>query len=181
MLTNFSNRDARFAKIYHWIGIAFVCIVSVPLHFLYEWSGELPAAGLFAPINESIWEHLKLVFWPLLLWWGIGYVLFKNSKNLSRYKWFTAAAVSAFLSMAVIVAWYYTWTGGFHIESPVIDIGSLFIAVPIGQLVAIHVYRVVEPRMIYLILAGAFFVVFSGMFFLFTFFAPDFPIFIPPT
>ena len=35
------------------------------LHFLYEW---LPSAitALFSPVNESLWEHVKLVFWPLL-------------------------------------------------------------------------------------------------------------------
>ena len=35
------------------------------LHFLYEW---LPNAvtALFSPVNESLWEHVKLVFWPFL-------------------------------------------------------------------------------------------------------------------
>ena len=35
------------------------------LHFLYSW---LPctAAALFSPIRESLWEHIKLLFWPYL-------------------------------------------------------------------------------------------------------------------
>ncbi len=35
------------------------------LHFLYE---ALPnaATALFSPVNESLWEHGKLVFWPYL-------------------------------------------------------------------------------------------------------------------
>ncbi|MCI8303494.1 MAG: hypothetical protein HFF52_02590 [Lawsonibacter sp.] len=35
------------------------------LHFLYDWC---PNAGtaLFSPVNESLWEHIKLVFWPYL-------------------------------------------------------------------------------------------------------------------
>ena len=35
------------------------------LHFLYEWQPNAVTA-LFSPINESIWEHIKLVFWPYL-------------------------------------------------------------------------------------------------------------------
>lgn len=35
------------------------------LHFVYQW---FPCAltGLFSPINESLWEHTKLILWPYL-------------------------------------------------------------------------------------------------------------------
>lgn len=54
------------------LGLIVVCFLSIPLHFFYDWTGENTFIGLFAPINESIWEHLKLVFWPLLVWWTVG-------------------------------------------------------------------------------------------------------------
>ena len=37
------------------------------LHFVYEWSGSAVIVGLFAPVNESVWEHIKLLFFPGLL------------------------------------------------------------------------------------------------------------------
>ena len=86
MISSFSNVDKEFAKKYSWIGILVVCLASIPLHFLYDWSGEMTIISLFVPINESIWEHLKLVFWPLLLWWGFGYLVFRDRKKLSRIK-----------------------------------------------------------------------------------------------
>lgn len=181
MKTVTADTDGRFVKRYHWLGIIVICVASVPLHFLYEWLGELAVVGVFAPINESIWEHLKLVFWPLLLWWEVGYLIFQNSKSLSLTKWATAAMTSIFFSMAFIVSWYYTWLGAFAIESSIIDIGSLFIAVPIAQLLGIHVYQVVKPRKAYLILATLFFLLFAAMFIVFTFESFDFPIFIPPS
>lgn len=180
MLATFSKQDKQFAKTYHWIGIVVVCIASVPLHFLYDWSGELSIIGMLAPLNESIWEHLKLVFWPLLLWWGFGYLFFQNKEKLSLEKWFTAAGISIFISMVFIVSWYYTWVNGIGIESSIIDIGSLFIAVPIAQLLGIHVYRVVQPRKTYLIIAALFLILFAGMLIWFTFNTPNMPIFIPP-
>ena len=108
MKATYSTPTKEFAKVYHWIGIVVVCIASVPLHFLYDWVGELSIVGMFTPINESIWEHLKLVFWPLLLWWGAGYLIFRNKKDLSLEKWFTAGGMSIFISMIFIVSWYYT-------------------------------------------------------------------------
>ncbi len=38
----------------------------VLLHFLYDWSGHSPFAAWLAPVSESAWEHLKLLFFPLL-------------------------------------------------------------------------------------------------------------------
>ena len=179
MKATYSTPTKEFAKVYHWIGIVVVCIASVPLHFLYDWVGELSIVGMFTPINESIWEHLKLVFWPLLLWWGAGYLIFRNKKDLSLEKWFTAGGMSIFISMIFIVSWYYTWVNGLGIESSIIDIGSLFIAVPLAQLIGIHVYRVVQPRKIYLVIATLFLILAAGMFIWFTFDTPDMPIFIP--
>ena len=42
-------------------------LLGVVFHFIYGWSGENGVAGLFFPVNESTWEHLKLIFFPILL------------------------------------------------------------------------------------------------------------------
>jgi hypothetical protein len=175
-----TNIDKNFVKKYSWLGILVVCVLSVPFHFLYEWLGENAIVGIFFPMNESIWEHLKLVFWPLLFWWGIGFGLYKDKKKLSAQKWLIASATALFTSMVFIVAWYYTWVNAFHVESAIIDIGSLFIAVPLAQLLAIHVYKVVRPRLLYFILAFVFILLFIGFFVWFSFFTPELPLFIPP-
>lgn len=161
------------------LGLIVVCFLSIPLHFFYDWTGENTFIGLFAPINESIWEHLKLVFWPLLVWWTVGFIFYKK-EGLSFNKWFTAAAAAIFLSMFVIVAWYYIWKGALAVESTAVDLSALFIAVSIGQLVAIHVYRVITPRTLYMVLALLFIAVTGAAFIGFTLAPPDFPIFMPP-
>lgn len=55
-------------KRYALIGIFFVIIAGFPAHFLYEWTGKNRLAGLFTPVNESVWEHMKLLFFPMLLY-----------------------------------------------------------------------------------------------------------------
>ena len=54
------------------LGIIFTVITGTLLHFVYDLSNGNPVVGLFAPINESVWEHLKLLFYPATLWITIG-------------------------------------------------------------------------------------------------------------
>lgn len=50
-------------------GAIFVMVFSGTLmHFFYDWSGKNPIVALFAPYNESTWEHLKLLFFPVLIY-----------------------------------------------------------------------------------------------------------------
>lgn len=58
-----------------------------------------------------------------------------------------------------------------------IHVGSLFVAVPIGQLLAIHVYRVVQPRRVYQVLSFLLLILFGVMFIYFTFVTPDISLF----
>ena len=45
----------------------FISVLGVLLHFTYEWSGDNAVVGLFSAVNESTWEHLKLLSFPFLL------------------------------------------------------------------------------------------------------------------
>ena len=50
------------------IGILFVIITGTLSHFFYDWSGNSRIAGFVTPVNESVWEHMKLLFFPMLLY-----------------------------------------------------------------------------------------------------------------
>jgi len=50
------------------IGILFVIATGSLAHFLYDWTGNNYIIGLFTPVNESLWEHMKLVFFPMLIY-----------------------------------------------------------------------------------------------------------------
>lgn len=49
-------------------GILFVLVTGSLAHFLYVWTGDNPVVGLFTPVNESVWEHMKLLFFPMLIY-----------------------------------------------------------------------------------------------------------------
>lgn len=55
-------------KIATIIGVIFVIAAGSLAHFLYHWLGEGFIIGLFTPVNESVWEHMKLLFFPMLIY-----------------------------------------------------------------------------------------------------------------
>ena len=69
--------------IYEIIGTAFIIFLGSALHFTYEFSGRFDFIGVFSAVNESVWEHLKLAFWPSLIWILIEYLPVKSSQTTS--------------------------------------------------------------------------------------------------
>lgn len=85
----------------------FVALLGVFLHFAYELSGNNPIVGLFALVIESVWEHLKLLFFPMLLLtiWDL-FTSYRNNLNF-----LPARTIGILAGMAFIVVVYYTVTG----------------------------------------------------------------------
>lgn len=171
--------SVRFVRIYHFFGIFVILLVAGPLHFVYEWSGEYFLVSLVAPVNESIWEHLKMVYWPTMMWWVLGFMLFRNRYRLSAMRWFQSMAVSVIFGLLGIVLWYYTWAGAFGVEASWVNFSSM-VSVVIGQLLAIHVYRVVKPRWIYFVPGMIIVVSLVFMSGYFTYYPPALPMFVSP-
>jgi hypothetical protein len=63
------------------VGMVFIILLGSMLHFTFEWSGNQPIVGVFSAVNESVWEHLKIAFWPALL-----YLIFEYFKRKSHYR-----------------------------------------------------------------------------------------------
>ena len=55
-------------KKYELVGFFFTSILGCLLHFVYEWTGENIIAAIFSATDESTFQHLKLFFFPYLLW-----------------------------------------------------------------------------------------------------------------
>jgi hypothetical protein len=166
-----------------WIllGIPVLIILSFPLHYLYEWSGNSTIVGIFAPVNESVWEHLKLTFWPMLIWWLTGYFIFAGKHTISAASWFTACAAAEIACMLIIVSFYYTYTGALGIESIVLDIFSLILGVILSQILALHIYNNISPSRYCLNNSIIILVLLALAFIVFTFNPPPLPIFTDPS
>ena len=62
-------------------GFAFVTFGGTILHFLYDWTGGNILVLPFSGVNESTWEHMKLLFWPLFLFAMVQRQFFNNQEN----------------------------------------------------------------------------------------------------
>ena len=105
------------------IGFVFTVLFGTLLHFTYEWSGYNPYFGLFSAVNESTWEHLKLLYVPMLFFGVVEYLTYgKHIKNFIQIRF-----LSILLGMAIIIVGFYTYTGITGNHYLIIDI-LLFIA-----------------------------------------------------
>ena len=105
-----------------------ISVLGVLFHFLYEWIGG-NFIGSFSAVNESTWEHLKLLFFPTVLTIVIGSIYLKDYKN-----YITVKTRGLFLGMAFIVVFFYTYTGIIGNHYSFLDIGSFFVAAFIVEL-----------------------------------------------
>ena len=119
--------------------IIFTLITGTLLHFAYEWSNNNIIVAAFSAVNESIWEHLKLVFYPMLLMTIVGYLFF--GKNISNY--LTARVEGIIIAMSFIIVFFYTYTGILGTNYAILDIGSFFIAVLMGEIFA---YKTINSK-----------------------------------
>ena len=96
-------------RLFFWelAGFLFTSAVGSLLHFVYEWSGGSLAAAVVSAVNESTWEHMKMLFVPMFLFSVVQvWVLGKNYPNFLAVR-----AVSIVTGLALIPVLYYTYTG----------------------------------------------------------------------
>lgn len=115
---------------YTVFGILFTSIAGTLLHFVYEWSGNIYWVGLFAPVNESTWEHMKLLFFPMLL-----YSIFEGVQLRRIYPCICFAnAVGIILGTFSIPVIFYTYTGILGTHFLFLDVGTFLCSVILGFL-----------------------------------------------
>ena len=154
-------------------GILCVSILGTLLHFTYRWSGRNPLIGLIAPVNESVWEHMKLLFFPMLLFglWNL-----KGVTDACRISAFHAGLLMGTLLIPVL---FYAYTSVLGRNFLVLDIALFYICVIAAFLIyrglsgscRLEKYSHMTSMAVFLLLI--FFVVF-------TYFPPGFSIFKDP-
>lgn len=155
-------------------GIAFVWIIGSLLHFTYEWSGNSSVIALVAPINESPWEHLKMLFFPAVFYALIEYfILGKKYSNFATAKLLGIASGMAFILVA-----FYTYYGIFGKELLLLDIAIFLAAAYLSYSVSCFhcLYR--QHRNLPAKLAPATLTLITLCFGIFTLFPPELPLFL---
>ncbi len=109
-------------------GAVFIILLGSMLHFTFELSGGNPVVGVFSAVNESVWEHLKLAYWPALAYMVI------EHRRLKTVGSFLAAKIIGICLMPVIIVFSFYTYNFFIAENLLMDVIIFIAAVVIGQL-----------------------------------------------
>ena len=156
-------------------GFALVTFGGTILHFLYDWTGGSILVVPFSGVNESTWEHMKLLFWPLFLFASVQRLIFKDQEN-----YWCVKLAEILLGLVLIPVLFYTYNGVFGKSPDWLNIAIFYITALLVFLFEWRAFRngrlqCKHPRLAVtaIFLIGVLFVVF-------TFVTPQIPLFQDP-
>jgi hypothetical protein len=165
----------RQIGLWQLMGFAVTSLGGTILHFLYEWLGKSAWIAPFSGVNESTWEHMKLLFWPMLIFAVVQSFFFRDRKD------FWCVKLRGILSgITLIPVIFYTYNGVIGHSPDWINIAIFFVAAAIAYIYETKLFnenklscRSQKGALAALIVIGILFVVF-------TFATPEISIFRDP-
>lgn len=161
---------------YEVIGVFFIFILGTLFHFIYQWSGQSKLVALIAPINESVWEHLKLVLWPSLLYALFEYIILKPDASI----FWAAKTFSIYTAAISIIVIFYLYTSVLGRNYLILDILTFLASVVISQIISCRILMLNSLPSILQKLSPLMLAAMVLVFFIFTFFPPHLPVFKNP-
>ena len=110
-------------------GFALTSLLGTLLHFMYEWMGESVIFAPFSGVNESTWEHMKLLFWPMLLYAIIQSFFFKGYNSFWCVK-----LRGVLIGLGMIPVLFYTYNGVIGKSPDFINIAIFFISAAVAYI-----------------------------------------------
>lgn len=164
-------------KIWHILGIIFTIIAGSLLHFTYEWSGKNPIIGSFSAVNESTWEHLKMLFVPFTVFAIIEYFAYgKNRPNFIPVKF-----IAVLGGISTIVILYYTYKGVLGKNITAIDIAIYILGVLVAYWISYYYLQTFQFSYVSVItLSCLCYIILALCFVIFTYRTPHIGLFYDP-
>ena len=157
------------------LGFAVTSITGTILHFLYDWLGGAIWVAPFSGVNESTWEPMKLIFWPMLLFAVVQSFFFKDRENFWCIK-----LRGILLGLILIPTLFYTYNGVIGKSPDWINIAIFFISAAAAYIYEARLFlkdqlRCKSPKIALAALSSI-----AALFVLFTFRTPELGIFRDP-
>ena len=157
------------------IGFSATAAGGVLLHFLYDWTKGSKLAAPFSGVNESTWEHMKLLYYPLLVFSLIQSRFFDDYDNFWCVK-----LIGILTGLLLIPVLFYTINGVFGKTPDFINIAIFFVSAAAVFIMEKYLFEICcfpfcnnRAAFIVICLIGVLFV-------LFTFRTPKIPLFLDP-
>ena len=165
----------RSIGLWQFLGFGVTALGGTLLHFLYEWLDGAIWIAPFAGVNESTWEHMKLLFWPMLLFALIERFFFRKREDFWCVK-----ARGILLGLILIPVIFYTYNGVLGKSPDWINIAIFFLSAAIAYIYEARLLQGERAACKSQKTAVAFLALFALCFIVFTFAAPKLPLFQDP-
>ena len=165
----------RSIGIWQLLGFGMVSLGGTLLHFLYDWLGQAVWVAPFSGVNESTWEHMKLLFWPMLLFAVVEYFFFREREDFWCVK-----LRGTLLGILLIPVIFYTYNGVIGRSPDWLNIAIFFLSAAIAYIYETRLFRAEKvgngaQKWAFAALCGI-----AAFFVIFTFFTPEIGIFKDP-
>ena len=162
-------------NIWQFLGFAVTSFGGTVLHFLYDWTGQNKIVSIFSGVNESTWEHMKLLFWPMFLFAIVQSFFFKEKENFWCVK-----LKGIMLGIGLIPVIFYTYNGVIGKSPDWLNISIFFVCAAISFIYETKLLKYAETKYKYSKLSFAVLCIIALLFIIFTFFTPEILIFKDP-
>ena len=167
--------EGKPIRIWELWRFATVSILGTLLHFLYEWLKEPIWIAPFSGVNESTWEHMKLLFWPIMFFACVQGIFFSQHKGFACIK-----LRSTLIGLSLIPLLFYSYNGVMGKSPDWINIAIFFISAAIAYAYeAVALYGKCSGRCNSKLAVGLLLAV-AVLFTVFTFCPPEIAIFRDP-
>ena len=126
--------------IWQLMGFAATSLGGTILHFLYDASGESIWIAPFSGVNESTWEHMKLLFWPMLVFAALEYLFFRERENFWCVK-----LRGILMGIILIPVIFYLYNGIIGRSPDWLNITIFFVAAAIAYIYETLLFTVKPP------------------------------------
>ena len=128
-------------KVIKIIGVFISFILAIVLHFVYEWFPNT-VFSIVAPVNESIWEHMKLIFSASLIFSILEYFTYKK-KDITYNNFILSYAISGIISIIIYLVIYIPLNDIFG-HKTYIAISLLFLILIFFQFISYYIMNMKE-------------------------------------
>ena len=127
------NRSIRLWQLF---GFGVTALGGTLLHFLYDWLGEAVWVAPFSGVNESTWEHMKLLFWPMFLYAVVQSFFFKD-----REDYWCVKLRGILVGLVLIPVLFYTYNGAVGRSPDWLNITIFFLSAAAAYLYETRLYE----------------------------------------
>ena len=145
------------------------------LHFVYDWTGKSVFVAPFSAVNESTWEHMKILYFPLFVYALIESLYFGKTENFWCVK-----LVGILAGLLLIPMLFYGLRGTFGNTPDIVNIAIFFVAAAAVFVLETHLFKNAALEFKYHLIPLAAIVLVGVMFVVFTFMTPKLPLFLDP-